>query len=55
MYEKTCSHLVKTWICYLLQRLLRLQESRQIEEKASRIKDWVSNKLRDVSPGPRFW
>ncbi|XP_035703733.1 uncharacterized protein CG43867 isoform X2 [Folsomia candida] len=29
-------------------RLLRLQESRQVEEKAAKIKEWVSNKLRDL-------
>ncbi|CAG7732532.1 unnamed protein product, partial [Allacma fusca] len=33
---------------WILQRLLRLQESRHVEEKAARIKDWVSNKLRDL-------
>ncbi|CAL8111752.1 unnamed protein product [Orchesella dallaii] len=30
------------------QRILRLQESRQVEEKAAKIKEWVSNKLRDL-------
>ena len=31
------------------QRMLRLNEAKQVEAKAARIKDWVTNKLRDVS------
>ena len=35
--------------------MLRLNEAKQVEAKAARIKDWVTNKLRDVSrpPGSR--
>ena len=29
--------------------MLRLNEAKQVEAKAARIKDWVTNKLRDVS------
>ncbi|KAF0289062.1 uncharacterized protein FJT64_012623 [Amphibalanus amphitrite] len=30
------------------QRMLRLNEAKQVEAKAARIKDWVTNKLRDL-------
>lgn len=32
-----------------LQNLLRAQEAKIIEEKAAKIKDWVTFKLREVS------
>ena len=32
----------------LLQRQLRIQEARQVEAKAARIKEWVTNKLREL-------
>lgn len=31
-----------------LQRQLRLQDARQVEAKAARIKEWVTNKLREL-------
>ena len=31
-----------------LQRQLRLSDAKQVEAKAARIKDWVTNKLRDL-------
>jgi hypothetical protein len=31
------------------QRLLRLQDAKQVEAKAAKIKEWVTNKLREVS------
>lgn len=30
------------------QRLLRLQDAKQVEEKAAKIKEWVTNKLREL-------
>ena len=33
---------------YFLQRQLRLQDARQVEAKAARIKEWVTNKLREL-------
>lgn len=30
------------------QRQLRLQDARQVEAKAARIKEWVTNKLREL-------
>lgn len=30
------------------QRLLRLQDAKQVEAKAAKIKEWVTNKLRDL-------
>ena len=40
------------YVCILteipLQRQLRLSDAKQVEEKAARIKDWVTNKLRDL-------
>lgn len=30
------------------QRLLRLQDAKQVEAKAAKIKEWVTNKLREV-------
>lgn len=32
----------------MLQRQLRLQDARQVEAKAARIKEWVTNKLREL-------
>jgi len=32
----------------LSQRQLRLQDARQVEAKAARIKEWVTNKLREL-------
>lgn len=32
----------------LLQRQLRLQDAKQVEAKAAKIKEWVTNKLREV-------
>jgi hypothetical protein len=34
---------------YFSQRLLRLQDAKQVEAKAAKIKEWVTNKLREVS------
>jgi hypothetical protein len=34
------------WV--LFQRLLRLQDAKQVEAKAAKIKEWVTNKLREV-------
>jgi hypothetical protein len=34
------------WIVF--QRLLRLQDAKQVEAKAAKIKEWVTNKLREV-------
>lgn len=37
-------------VCFLcLQILVRAQEAKIIEEKAAKIKDWVTFKLREVS------
>lgn len=33
---------------YRSQRQLRLQDARQVEAKAARIKEWVTNKLREL-------
>lgn len=30
------------------QKLLRIQDARQVEAKAAKIKDWVTNKLREL-------
>lgn len=30
------------------QRLLRIQDARQVEAKAAKIKEWVTNKLREL-------
>lgn len=30
------------------QRLLRLQDAKQVEAKAAKIKEWVTNKLREL-------
>lgn len=30
------------------QKLLRLQDARQVEAKAAKIKEWVTNKLREL-------
>lgn len=35
-------------IIITLQRQLRLQDARQVEAKAARIKEWVTNKLREL-------
>jgi hypothetical protein len=35
--------------CTVFQRLLRLQDAKQVEAKAAKIKEWVTNKLREVS------
>lgn len=35
-------------IVHRLQRQLRLQDARQVEAKAARIKEWVTNKLREL-------
>lgn len=43
--EKTITHLE---IQVEEQRQLRLQDARQIEAKAAKIKEWVNNKLRDL-------
>jgi hypothetical protein len=32
----------------VFQRLLRLQDAKQVEAKAAKIKEWVTNKLREV-------
>lgn len=40
-------------ISIFLQNLLRAQEAKIIEEKASKIKDWVTFKLREVSFVPK--
>jgi hypothetical protein len=34
--------------CTVFQRLLRLQDAKQVEAKAAKIKEWVTNKLREV-------
>lgn len=37
------------WILiFVLQRQLRLADARQVEAKAARIKEWVTNKLREL-------
>ena len=37
------------WYCsWSLQRQLRLSDAKLVEQKAARIKDWVTNKLRDL-------
>jgi len=37
-----------TGCCFYSQRLLRLQDAKQVEAKAAKIKEWVTNKLREV-------
>lgn len=36
------------------QKLLRLQDARQVEVKAARIKEWVTNKLRELEDQNRL-
>lgn len=42
------SKLLKVGCCLVFQRLLRLQDAKQVEAKAAKIKEWVTNKLREV-------
>ena len=34
--------------CFSFQRQLRLSDAKAVEAKAARIKDWVTNKLREL-------
>lgn len=40
--------LIQSVIVARSQRQLRLQDARQVEAKAARIKEWVTNKLREL-------
>jgi hypothetical protein len=42
------SKLLTVGCCLVFQRLLRLQDAKQVEAKAAKIKEWVTNKLREV-------
>ena len=47
-----CLAVISDWysVCFcLFQKMQRLLDARQVEEKAQRIKDWVTCKLQEVS------
>lgn len=51
LFEWVISQIVSFYravIVVRLQRQLRLQDARQVEAKAARIKEWVTNKLREL-------